>query len=164
MKSFKDIQQLNKKQRKALSSIRPCRDSEIGITFYPCDVTLTNGEKKCNVLLVDTSDNFNSLMGIDHGGVNIEDVKTFTEIENRLPEHIERKIGAYHETAMGGIQYSLILKDGSKIIAQTGSAAKVFLDFSEDIKLEDIVDVNSYTGSWKKADINTSDVIWCFFR
>lgn len=129
---------LNAKQEKELSLIRPFYDQDSRQTYYPCDVLLSSGEVRKNVLLMEASnyDDWGT-----YTGINISEVKSIMESKNRFPEHIEVKLGRLIETAMGGWRFQLILKDGSKLLAETGSV-KVFLDLPDGVKREDVTDVD----------------------
>lgn len=155
---------LSQKLRTELSHIRPIKDE--GMVYYPCDVKLDNGEVKRNVILVDAGRFLNLWGGApnDEWEVMIKDVVSILEASNRLPELVEDKLTQIHETRMGGVDFRLILKDGSEVSACTGNY-KYFLDLKNKLSIDDIVDVRSVAR--EEIEMNPQVTIakyyWCLF-
>jgi hypothetical protein len=152
--------------REALAAIEPSVDGEL--RYYPCRVRLTTGEWQDHVY-VQEARSYIQYWGVwpweDEAKryVDIRNVEALEESPSRLPVALANKMYEAGESAMGGCLFGLILRDGTKLLCETGNAVD-FINWPPGIGPADIVDLIPHEGRLARHRIHSPEYAWCLYR
>ena len=134
--------------------------------YRPCRVHLTDGRMLDRVYVAEAI-SYILYLGVwperDPGkkSVSILQAKHIEESPSRLPARLANKLYKGGETSMGGVSFSLLLRDGREIFVSTGNAVD-FVDYPTGVTPGDVVDVvHGKQGSGQQAQ--GADYYWCLY-
>lgn len=153
---------IDEKLLRQLDSVQASED-EKGRVFYPCDVTLKNGDKiECVYLIEDKVYSKGASHWPEQNLIDIDNIVKAEDSIHRLPPQVANKIYKGGETAMGGILFELQFNDGSKQSYSTG--AKVdFIPLPPGKSRDDISDVKLHTGRIDPNILRGLEYHWSIF-
>jgi hypothetical protein len=159
------INQISKRQKEQLQSITPSTNGIVN--YYPCEVTLRNGNRIDNVYLVEASSYLKTwgLMPDEDPGkkfVLIEEVDKLRDSRNRLQPAFANKLYKAGESGMGYCVFKLVFDNGQTLDVVSGNAID-FVPVPAGFTTNNIKDVLPHEGS-RKEFIKGLSYNWCLYQ
>ncbi len=146
-----------------LMRVEPSVDREL--EYRPCEVELRDGRVMDRVYLVEAV-TFALMWGavLDDSGkqyLSILDVVHIRDSPTRLPVRLANILYERGETNMGGVVFSIVMKDGRKARGSTGNAVD-FIDYPLGVQPSDVIDVlhGKQDGS---ESFSLATYTWCLY-
>jgi hypothetical protein len=161
--SINEFGTLTKHQSEQLSKITSSTDG--CLHYYPCQVTLNDGQVIDNVYIVDAQEYINKwgVWPSDDSGkheIELSKVGQISDSPNRIPPNIANLIYKAGESGMGYCIFTLKFKDGTTQ-AFGGGGAIDFVQYPKDKSGKDIQDVLVHEGRNSCNIIKPLKYFWC---
>jgi hypothetical protein len=154
-----------------LDAITPSIEPIVGVTYYPCIVTLNDGTLLDRVCLVPQA-SWIKLWGIypgqDHGKseVQLSDISSIADSPSRLPARFANELYAAGESGMGYAVFTVVFSgpipgSGSRQAYVSGNAVD-FIDYPEGKGPGDVVSVLPHVGRDSNCT-NGPKYYWCLY-
>jgi hypothetical protein len=167
MTSTRTFPKLSALLRSQLARVEIVHDGPL--ILAPSQVTLRTGEIVDHVYIVEAN-SFIGLWGWDPNRryVRIQDVVAIRDCPSRLPARFAGKLYIAGESSMGGVVFSALLKDGSRVPFSMGNAVD-FPSWPDGLDPSDVIEVVHHPSQAALRDrapgrpIRSAEYSWCLY-
>ena len=164
---FAALGTLTEEMRAQLDAIAPSRAT--GIERRPCTATLNDGTVIERVIVVEVVEAAAAWMlpASDEGpyglAIDITNVASLTESDQRLPAELATRIYMGGETAKDQYEFVLVLNNGTEVGCKTAEVID-FPGLPAGVRSDDVADVRVFGRAEYSGDRQPADFRYCYYR